>query len=381
MRLPVAAILCCLASCVAIAAEAAPEGTFPYKAFVTADDVYVRSGPGDNYYPTDKLKAGDEVEVYRHDPGGWLAIRPVPGSFCWVAGRFLQLGTKNIATVTEEHVAARVGSRFSDIRDVIQVRLHRGETVEVLDGRHDGPASGTAANTWYKIAPPAGEFRWISGRFVDTAFPHDGLRKTRGGDSIAAAERPGQPRPLSGAQFESEANQIELDLSTLVVEEPTVWQFGELRARSQRLLDQADSAVERGRARLLLGKIARFEDMKQRYDHVNALHDEIERSDRQLARVSPRPNGVSPQFDTEGRYDGVGTLTRVSSPRTGAPQYALLDEYGRVRYYVTPGPGMNLRYYLGRQVGINGTRGYMPEQQTNHLMAQHINLIDGTVLR
>ena len=56
--------------------------------------------------------------------------------------------------------------------------------------------------------------------------------------------------------------------------------------------------------------------MKQRYDHVNALHDEIERSDRQLARVSPRPNGVSPQFDTEGRYDGVGTLTRVSSPRT-----------------------------------------------------------------
>ena len=94
MRLPVAAILCCLASCVAIAAEAAPEGTFPYKAFVTADDVYVRSGPGDNYYPTDKLKAGDEVEVYRHDPGGWLAIRPVPGSFCWVAGRFLQLGTR-----------------------------------------------------------------------------------------------------------------------------------------------------------------------------------------------------------------------------------------------------------------------------------------------
>ena len=130
MRLPIAAILCSLACCVAAAAQAAPDQTFPYKAYVTADDVYVRSGPGDNYYPTDKLKAGDQVEVYRHDPGGWLAIRPVPGSFCWVAGRFLQIGTKNIATVSEEHVAARVGSRFSDIRDVIQVRLHRGELVE-----------------------------------------------------------------------------------------------------------------------------------------------------------------------------------------------------------------------------------------------------------
>ena len=42
---------------------------------------------------------------------------------------------------------------------------------------------------------------------------------------------------------------------------------------------------------------------------------------------------------------------------------------------------MNLRYYLGREVGINGTRGYMPEQQTAHLMAQHINVLDGTTLR
>ena len=52
---------------------------------ITADDVYVRSGPGENYYPTDKLKAGQEVEVYRHDPGGWYAIRPPKGSFSWVA--------------------------------------------------------------------------------------------------------------------------------------------------------------------------------------------------------------------------------------------------------------------------------------------------------
>ena len=166
-----------------------------------------------------------------------------------------------------------------------------------------------------------------------------------------------------------------------MVEEPTVWQFGELRERSEALLNQAETAVDRGRARLLLGKIARFEDMKQRYDHINAMHDEIDRMDRQLARVGPRPRGVAPQFDTDGRYDGVGKLSRVSPSRIGAPQYALLDDYGRVRCYVTPEPGMNLRYYLGRQVGINGTRGYVPEQQASHLMAQHIDVIDGTTLR
>ena len=32
-----------------------------------------------------------------------------------------------LAKVAEDRVASRVGSRFSDVRDVIQVRLHRGE--------------------------------------------------------------------------------------------------------------------------------------------------------------------------------------------------------------------------------------------------------------
>ena len=116
------------------------EPTFPYKAYVTADDVYVRSGPGENYYPTDKLKAGTEVEVYRHDPGGWFAIRPPKDSFSWVSSRHLQLDGNNLATVTDERVAARVGSRMSDTRDVIQVRLHKGEVVEVLEPRRNGHA-------------------------------------------------------------------------------------------------------------------------------------------------------------------------------------------------------------------------------------------------
>ena len=46
---------------------------FPYKAYINREEVNVRSGPGEEYYPTDKLKIGQEVEIYRHDPGGWFA--------------------------------------------------------------------------------------------------------------------------------------------------------------------------------------------------------------------------------------------------------------------------------------------------------------------
>ena len=67
---------------------AVAQQTFPYKAYIAANDSYVRSGPGESYYPTGKLNAGAQVEVYRHDPGGWYAIRPPEGSFSWIGARY-----------------------------------------------------------------------------------------------------------------------------------------------------------------------------------------------------------------------------------------------------------------------------------------------------
>ena len=106
-----------------------------------------------------------EVEVYRHDPGGWYAIRPPQESFTWVAARYVEVGEDGLGTITGEQVAARVGSTFSDIRDVIQVRLYEGEVVEILGEKQFTGRS--EAGKWYKIAPPSGEFRWVFGRLVD----------------------------------------------------------------------------------------------------------------------------------------------------------------------------------------------------------------------
>ena len=127
-------LLVAIAACCALAAQTARgQQSFPYKAHINGNEVHVRSGPGHSYYATDKLKIGQEVEVYRHDPGGWYAIRPVDDSFSWIAAKYLKPTDGNLAVVTEENVAARVGARNSETRDVIQVRLHKGETVELLD--------------------------------------------------------------------------------------------------------------------------------------------------------------------------------------------------------------------------------------------------------
>lgn len=158
----------CIVAWSMLIALAAAEESFPYTAYVTSDDVYVRSGPGKNYYPTEKLVRGAEVEVYRHDPGGWFAIRPPQDSFSWVlAADLRQLPDRpGIAEVAKDHTLAFVGSRFSDVRDVRQVKLDRGEQVEILGEKRFVADGNSTAESWFRVAPPAGEFRWVSGRFV-----------------------------------------------------------------------------------------------------------------------------------------------------------------------------------------------------------------------
>ncbi len=406
-------------SCALTTPLAGGDQLFPYKAFITTDDVYVRSGPGQSYYPTDKLKAGQQVEVYRRDPGGWYAIRPPEGSFSWVSGRFLQPGVEDLAVVAADRVAARVGSRFSEIRDVIQVRLHKAEVVEVLEKKRT--RTGSDGRIWYKIAPPSGEFRWVFGKYVDPDYPRDGLRKpppatvkvnqadpqraetstpatttttprqvaqepsaaTFRGPTHAEQPRyqPVTPRESSPEQFQAQLQEIDMELSIMVIEEPTVWAFDQMQHRAHSLLSQANTALERGRARVLVNKMSRFEDIKRRYDAINAMRDQTERSNRRLAGLRPRDRRADREDEPEGRFDGSGELIRVVSPKLGAPRYALVDELGEVRCYVSPAPGVHLRHYLGRQVGVTGTRGYMPEQRARHVMARRVSPLGSPRLR
>jgi hypothetical protein len=140
----------------------------PYRAAIVTPSAVVRSGPGDSFYETDTLAESDVVEVYRQQANGWCAIRPPEGSFSWVFGRHLGTAetvalsdqsagsmSARVARVEKPDVASRIGSRLTAQRNAVQVRLKQGETVRILGEEEiDG-------QTWFKIAPPAGEFRWI----------------------------------------------------------------------------------------------------------------------------------------------------------------------------------------------------------------------------
>ncbi len=372
---------------------------FPYTAYAISDDVYVRSGPGKNYYPTEKLAKGDAVEIYRHDPGGWYAIRPPEGSFSWVPAEALKIKDNGLATVVKDRTSCFVGTSFSSARDVHQVRLDKGEEVEVLDTKQIGEGENT--QTWCQISPPAGEFRWVFGKYVERELPSGvssprtaprdvhkkpvdaadadrarfreehgaawSKRKTDAGNesTVATSATPADP-------FQAELQSLDLALAKMASDDPSSWEFTALRRRGEVALERSQTALERGQVRLVLNRIAKFEDIKRRHD----LLGQPQNSSMIAAALPP----VMP-VDEPVRYDGVGKLTPVVAQRPNAPRYALVNEANQVVSFITPSPGMNLQPYVGRQVGINGQRGYMPELKKPHVTAQRVSVVDGTVLR
>lgn len=143
----------------------------PYFVFVAEESAHLRCGPAGEYYRTDPLRHGQELEVYVETGDDWLGVRPTGDSFCWVPAGATRLlpaedtarGEKTdalLAEITEDKTVAWIGTNLGRARRYRwQVQLGEGETVTVLGrSERDGP---DGPQTWYRIVPPSGEFRWI----------------------------------------------------------------------------------------------------------------------------------------------------------------------------------------------------------------------------
>jgi hypothetical protein len=179
-------------------AEAASEDravSLPVACPVAVDHAYLRAGPGDDYYPTERLGRGEQVEVWAVEPTGWCAIRPVRGSFSWLRaadvdrepapaeGESTSLqedhdsrrtseparDETSVGVIVIDGAVSRIGSQLNELRHVAQVRLEAGERVRILDEVR--VAEGRHAGLWVRIHPPAGEFRWVSA--ADLVLPAD----------------------------------------------------------------------------------------------------------------------------------------------------------------------------------------------------------------
>jgi uncharacterized protein YgiM (DUF1202 family) len=410
----------------------------PYEARIVASGATIQSGPGEKFYPTDTLAKGDLVEVYREKPGGWLGIRPTPNSFSWIAGRDLTVQEGGVGEVNKDDAASRIGSRLSDKHNASQVRLKKGETVEVLGEEK------FAGETWYKIAPPAGEFRWIQSSVIERTGPIQQVSaesvaptKSPAADpkgsapnpfpgssesnsavappliptkptatpitsgsipssspaalapvakvaSTAASAPPSGPPPANSTATNSDDDlhhaltAIEIRLSRMAAAPVNLWNTEGLERDAAQLMSRAQTPADRDAVQSTIGKINQFASISRRTG--SPTNSAVAAG---TSPVTPIPGQAGPvAANAPGNpYDAVGVLRPVVSRRPGAPQFALVDDHGQVLTFVTPTPDMNLQPYIGKRVGVVGNRGYIAEFNRTHVTAARVTPITENIMR
>lgn len=409
---------------------AAETRTFPYEAVVSAAEMYVRSGPGQKYYPTSKLRRGDRVLVHRHDPGGWFMIAPPPGSFSWIPAKYVEKIDATRGTVAANNVVVRVGSFESDIRDLFQRKLSQGDEVRLLGEKMLAGHSGT--ELWYRIEPPKSEWRWIMGNYVSTILSKDDPSASRngsdpfarsanvsqsgdaspvvanadmvspprdrqkgrgteydppstpspGGDTLVdrpLIRKPAQTKTRRSGKVDQDREDLEaLDarLQAILDKEVREWDLDPLVQDYRALQERAQHEIDRTQIDGRLNLIARKQQVRAEQLEIDRIGEETLRRDAELAALQRehemRLLGVNRR---EPQFDGAGIVQLSALNQPQAPRYVLLDPRGKVLAYLQPGTGVDLEMWIGRPAGIVGQRSARPDLKADFLLVQSLTAV------
>ncbi len=301
---------------------------FPYQGLIESDAAYARSGPGNQFYPTAKLKRGTRITVHRHDPGGWYMIAPLPESFSWVRSEYVQKSAANRGIITENNVVIRVGSSFGDeTREVEQVRLSKNDQVAILEEKTLSTPAGPVKHL--KISPPTGEYRWVSGKYVT---PVNQIVKTQQDQNpFAVPSQVKQAPPLEAKNSVANTNvsestrnkpvageaihrvgpdpvvlstqrgrleDLDSQFRTMVNGRTQDWSFDPLEKGYRQLQQEAALPALASQIDLRMAAITKYRKIKTEYDELVKITTETRQRDAQLMSIQkekPTPVPVPEQ--------------------------------------------------------------------------------------
>lgn len=365
MSLFTIAVLACLA-CVGLSRGAAATGTvegaapeevetppFPYDAVITGDDVYIRSGPGTNFYHCGKFKKGDRVKVVARQ-FSWSRIVPPAGSFSWISMQYVKIDPANpgVGTVTGDNVRVYAGSDFVKplYSTTLQDKLSMGVKVKLL---------GEQMDDYYKIAPPPAAYLWVSTNFTRPAPP--------------PVEPPSSPTAVKRTPGAEEPNETVAPAPPTVTPQSAIEKYRELKKQAEaeraKPADQQDySSLKKELTEIAkdenAGSAARYAQFVlqqiEGYELALAVNKEIRLQNEQLAKTKA---GIKKARTTRlaevedlGRFAVTGQLQTYVT--LGPGHYRIVDEAGKMVCYALPNDSAaqrDLTGLVGRKVGLVGT--------------------------
>jgi SH3-like domain-containing protein len=329
--------------------------SFPYIAEITGDDVYVRSGAGTNYYQCGKLNKADRVKVVS-TLFGWSRIVPPAGSFSWISKQYVDIDAADpaIGIVTGDNVRVYAGSDFKEPihSTTLQCKLNKGEKVSLL---------GEEKSDYYKIAPPAGAYLWVSTEYTKpispVAVPVEPNLKADTGPAapeqlVATAGTPLEKYKMLEKQIDAEKAKPIAQQDYTGIKEA----LGSIAEDKQ-----ADKAARYAKFTL--------EQIKH-YELVFEVGKAVQLQDTQLKQIEQRIEKARTtnlaQIVDLGKFAVIGRFqtSSVYGSELTAKYYRIIDQSGKTLCYALPdGPAsrMDLSGFTGRKVGLVGTIEPHPE--------------------
>lgn len=348
------------------------EPSFPYVAEIIEDNVYIRSGPGTNYYYCGKLNTGDKVKVVA-SKYSWSHIVPPASSFSWISKQYVSIEPNNPGTgvVTGNTVRVYAGSDFLKPMHstTVQLELNSGDKVELM---------GEEMDDYYKIAPPTGAYLWVLTQY------------TKPLGTVGKVEVIVEPNT------KPEANTVAVVPATISIESEKLKEYytlaEQIKAEQAKPIAQQNYAkIKKALAELAgnkeAGKAAHYAEFAikqiERCELALAVDKEIQLQDSQLQHISEQIEDACAtklkQVPELGRFAAIGQFqtSKIYGPEESLKHYRIIDDSEQTVCYALPegaASQMDLSKFEGRKVGLVGT--VEPHPQTKGALVRFTEITE-----
>ena len=355
--------------------------SFPYLAEIIGDNLYIRSGPGTNFYHCGKLNKGDQVKVVSRQ-FSWSCIVPPAGSFSWISMQYVKIDPANpsVGTVTGDNVRVYAGSDYVKplYSTTLQGKLNSGEKVKLL---------GEQMDDYYKIAPPSFAYLWVSTSFtrplpikpVTPVTPPAGRgtptvpKPVEPNDAVEVTPPtpPAPPEPSVDSklqEFYALQKQVEAERAKPIGQQD----YSKIKESLVKIAGDEKAGRAARYAKFVIGRIQGFE-------LALAVGKEVQLASEQLQKTKDRIDKARVAKLAEvkdlGKFAVIGQLQTFAT--YGEGHYRILDASGKTVCYAVPAGGAaqaGLSKLVGRKVGLVGT--VVPHPQTAGAMVRFLEAVE-----
>ena len=339
--------------------------SFPYMAEITGDNVYIRSGPGTNFYSCGKLNTGDKVKVIGKQ-FSWARVVPPASNFSWISMQYVSIDPDNptVGSVTGDRVRVYAGSDTQRplYSTTLQGKLDKADKVKLL---------GEQLDDYYKIAPPSFAYLWVSINFTK---PLKEVAPTVEPLVVEPTTEPNEvvPEPVSP--------ETALEIYSALKEQ--------LEAERAKPMDQQNyadikEALIKIAGNKTAGKAARYAEfvLKQIKDFelVLEVSKAVRLQNEQLQKIRERIDKARAtrlaEFEDLSRFAVIGKLQTFTT--YGPGHYRIIDESGKTICYALPSgrvSQMQLSKLIDRKVGLLGI--VEPHRQTANALVRFTEIAE-----